>query len=61
MSTIIPNDAAFNLGFILSNDPRPFYAHTSNMGGDRIIYPLLESILNMYRAAFDFERAARRT
>ncbi len=52
-STIIPNDAAFNLGFILSNDPRPFYAHTSNMGGDRIIYPLLESILNMYRAAFD--------
>ena len=52
MSTIIPNDAAFNLGFILSNDPRPFYAHTSNMGGDRIIYPLVESILNMYRAAF---------
>ena len=52
MSTIIPNDAAFNLGFILSNDPRPFYAHTSNMGGDRIIYPLIESILNMYRAAF---------
>ena len=52
MSTIIPNDAAFNLGFILSNDPRPFYAHTSNMGGDRIIYPLVETMLNMYRAAF---------
>ena len=52
MSTIIPNDAAFNLGFILSNDPRPFYAHTSNMGGDRTIYPLVETILNMYRAAF---------
>jgi len=52
MSTIIPNDAAFNFGFILSNDPRPFYAHTSNMGGDRIIYPLIGSILNMYRAAF---------
>ena len=39
MSTIIPNDAAFNLGFILSNDPRPFYAHTSNVGGDRDLVP----------------------
>jgi Putative Ig domain len=52
-STIVPNDAAFDLSFILSNDPRPFYAHTSNMGADRLIYPLLESILNTYRSTFN--------
>lgn len=49
---IVPSDAAFNLGFILSNDPRPFYAHTTNLTGDRIAYPLLDSILGTYRAAF---------
>jgi Putative Ig domain len=52
-STIVPNDAAFDLSFILSNDPRPFYAHVSNMAGDRILYPLAESILNSYRTAFN--------
>jgi hypothetical protein len=49
---IIPTDAAFDLHFILSNDPRPFYAHTSNLTSDRILYPLLDSILATYRAAF---------
>ncbi len=51
-SYIVPTDAAFDLSFILSNDPRPFYAHTSNMTDDRLLYPLLESILGTYRAAF---------
>ena len=32
---IVPTDAAFDLGFILSNDPRPFYAHVTNLVGDR--------------------------
>lgn len=49
---IVPNDVAYNLSFILANDPRPFYAHTSNMTSERIMYPLLESILGRYRAAF---------
>ena len=30
-SYIVPTDAAFDLGFILSNDPRPFYAHVTNL------------------------------
>ncbi len=51
-SYIVPTDAAFDLSFILSNDPRPFYAHVSNLSGDRILYPLLESILGTYNAAF---------
>jgi hypothetical protein len=51
-SYIVPTDAAFALRFILSNDPRPFYAHTSNMTGDRLLYNLLENILGTYRAAY---------
>jgi Putative Ig domain len=49
---IIPTDAAYDLHFILSNDPRPFYAHASNLAGERILYPLLDSILGDYRSAF---------
>jgi Putative Ig domain len=52
VAKIVPADAAYDLTFILSNDPRPFYAHTSNMGADGTIYPLLESILGTYRSAF---------
>jgi hypothetical protein len=49
---IVPTDAVWDLKFILSNDPRPFYAHVSNLAGDRIAYPLLERILATYRAGF---------
>ena len=51
-SYIVPTDAAFDLNFILSNDPRPFYAHTSNLTGDRLAYNLLDAILGNYNAAF---------
>ncbi len=51
-SYIVPTDAAFDMGFILSNDPRPFYAHTTNLTGDRLAYNLLDTILGTYRAAF---------
>ena len=49
---IVPTDAAFDLHFMLSNDPRPFYAHTSNLAGKRILYPLLDRILSTYKSAF---------
>ena len=51
-SYIVPTDAAFNLGFILSNDPRPMYAHVSNLTGDRLAYPWLDAILSRYRSVF---------
>jgi hypothetical protein len=51
-SYIVPTDAAYDLNFILSNDPRPFYAHTSNLTGDRLAYNLLDAILGKYNAAF---------
>lgn len=49
-SKIVPDDVAFNLNFIFSNDPRPYYAHTSNLAGDRIAAPWLDSILFTYRS-----------
>lgn len=51
-SYIVPTDTAFNLNFILGNDPRPLYAHTSNMTGDRLIFTWLDAALGYYRAAF---------
>ncbi len=51
-SYIVPTDTAFNLNFILGNDPRPLYAHTSNMAGDRLIFTWLDAALSYYRAAF---------
>lgn len=50
--TMIPNDAGYDLGFILSNDPRPFYAHTTNLTGERLAYYLLDAILGTYRGVF---------
>ncbi|MGZ4738677.1 MAG: putative Ig domain-containing protein [Ilumatobacteraceae bacterium] len=51
-SYIVPTDAAYDMTFILSNDPRPFYAHTSNLTGDRLAYHLLDTILGTYRSVF---------
>ena len=51
-SYIVPTDANFDLNFILSNDPRPFYSHTSNLTDDRLAYDLLDAILGKYRTVF---------
>jgi Putative Ig domain len=51
-SYIVPTDAAYNMNFILSNDPRPFYSHVSNMSDEGLLYPMMETILGNYRAAF---------
>ncbi len=50
---ILPTDVANDLRFILSNDPRPFYAHASNLTGpDHLGLALMSSILSTYRAAY---------
>ncbi|WP_242902266.1 hypothetical protein [Actinomadura terrae] len=51
-SYIVPVDTRIALSHIVSNDPRPHYAHQSNITEDRILYTLLESILTSYRATF---------
>ncbi len=50
---IVPTDAANDLRFVLSNDPRPFYAHVSNLTGpDYLGLTLMNSILGTYRSQF---------
>ncbi len=49
---ILPTDVANDLHFILANDPRPFYAHVTNLTGDYLGLSLMSSILSTYRAAY---------
>ncbi|MCW2506571.1 MAG: hypothetical protein JWO79_4855 [Actinomycetia bacterium] len=51
-SKIVPTETAVALSHILSNDPRPHYVHQSNLTEDRIIYPVLDSILGAYKGLF---------
>ncbi|MGH3239487.1 MAG: hypothetical protein ACRDNL_03850 [Spirillospora sp.] len=51
-SYIVPSDTRITLSHITANDPRPHYAHQSNITEGRILYPLLNSVLGEYRSAF---------
>jgi hypothetical protein len=51
-ATIVPVETRIALSHVLGNDPRPHFVHQSNLAEERIIYPLLDSILSRYRAAF---------
>ena len=41
------------LKFVLTNDPRPFYAHQSNLAEDKILYPVVQGVLDQYKAVYD--------
>ena len=49
---IVPFDTMQGLRHILGNDPRPHYAHQSNLAEDRTLLPITESILKRYRSLF---------
>ncbi|POX44107.1 hypothetical protein C3489_37015 [Streptomyces sp. Ru71] len=49
---IVPQEARTALGHAVSGDPRPHYAHQSNLAEDRILYPVLDQVLAGYRALF---------
>ncbi|CAL9423305.1 hypothetical protein [Streptomyces sp. enrichment culture] len=49
---IVPQEARTALGHAISNDPRPHYAHQSNLAEDRILYPVMDKVLADYRALF---------
>ncbi|MET9731560.1 hypothetical protein ABZZ79_13125 [Streptomyces sp. NPDC006458] len=51
-SHIVPQEARTALGHVLANDPRPHYAHQSNLAEDRILYPVMDKVLADYRALF---------
>ncbi|MET9967840.1 hypothetical protein ABZZ80_18400 [Streptomyces sp. NPDC006356] len=49
---IVPLEARTALGHAISNDPRPHYAHQSNLAEDRTLYPVLDKVLNDYQSLF---------
>ncbi|WP_037889522.1 hypothetical protein [Streptomyces viridochromogenes] len=51
-SHIVPQEARTALGHVVSGDPRPHYAHQSNLAEDRTLYPVLEQVLADYQALF---------
>jgi hypothetical protein len=48
-SHIVPLETRLTMGRILSNDPRPHFVHQSNLTEDRLLYPVLDSVLDTYR------------
>ncbi|MFV0408084.1 MAG: hypothetical protein ACK5LN_14905 [Propioniciclava sp.] len=49
---IVPMEARIAFGHVLGNDPRPHYAHQSNLTGDGLIYPVMDEVIDNYRATF---------
>lgn len=52
LSYIVPQEARTALGHAISGDPRPHYAHQSNLAEDRTLYPVLDKVVADYRALF---------
>lgn len=51
-SYLAPLEVRIASSHVLTNDPRPHYAHQSNIAEDGILYPVLEGVLANYRSAF---------
>ncbi|MCX4820824.1 hypothetical protein OG883_13085 [Streptomyces sp. NBC_01142] len=49
---VVPLEARIGLGHALANDPRPHFIHQSNLAEDRIAYPVLNRIIDDYRALY---------
>ncbi|OKK19281.1 hypothetical protein AMK16_14175 [Streptomyces sp. CB00455] len=49
---IAPQEARTALRHVLANDPRPHYVHQSNLAEDRTLYPVLDQVLDTYRALY---------
>ncbi|MFE2169985.1 hypothetical protein ACFXB3_33765 [Streptomyces sp. NPDC059447] len=49
---IVPQEARTALRHVLANDPRPHYVHQSNLAEDRTLYPVLNQVLDTYRALY---------
>ncbi|WP_128376151.1 hypothetical protein [Streptomyces cavernae] len=51
-SYIVPQEANAALKHAIGNDPRPHYAHQSNLAEDRLLYPVMDKVLADYRALY---------
>lgn len=52
-SYILPREVRTALSFVLTNDPRPFYAHQSNLAEDGVLYPVLNGVIAAYSTAYN--------
>jgi hypothetical protein len=52
-SFIVPGQVRIVFNAVLSNDPRPFFMHQSNLTGDRLGYPVMDGVLSAYRAVYN--------
>ncbi|HEX8869665.1 MAG TPA: hypothetical protein VF821_28660, partial [Lentzea sp.] len=50
---ILPQQIQITLGYVLQNDPRPFYMHQSNLVQDRLAYQVMSGVLGAYRGVFN--------
>ncbi|MEV7027072.1 hypothetical protein [Kitasatospora sp. NPDC093558] len=51
-SYVLPMQTKITLGYVLSNDPRPFFMHQSNLTDDQLSLQTLSGILSTYRTWF---------
>ncbi len=51
-SHIVPQETRIALRHVLAGDPRPHYAHQSNVAEDRILYPVVDAVLSAHRGLF---------
>jgi hypothetical protein len=51
-SYILPLQVQITLRYVLSNDPRPYYMHQSNLTDDRLALQAVGAILSSYRNSF---------
>ena len=49
---IVPEEATKALEHVLANDPRPHYVHQPQLTEDRTLYPVLDQVLDSYRALY---------
>jgi hypothetical protein len=49
-SMIVPQETRMALSRVLGNDPRPHFVHQSNLAEDRLLYPVLDGVLDTYRS-----------
>ena len=48
----VNSEASIMFRHLMANDPRPHFAHQSNLTGDGVLYTVVDEVLRRYRAAF---------
>jgi hypothetical protein len=48
----VDSEASIMFGHLMGNDPRPHYAHQSNLAEDGVLYDVMDAVLDRYRAWF---------